>query len=169
MIHHAHGGETSLRDVVGLCWFHHRCVHEGGWSIEATDDRFRFRQPDGTVIEPVPQAPIDPTDGGIRRRNHDRGLEIAADTVTTNWCGDPLDVPLATSNLMYARDRARRQAPPPTGMEDPPAARRGRQSQGGSNFLRSPSGIGCGSWVPGLTLTYVSVPTQTGRSSTVAV
>ena len=31
--HWATGGETSLRNCLLLCHFHHRLVHEGGWSI----------------------------------------------------------------------------------------------------------------------------------------
>ena len=33
--HWAHGGETSLDNLVLLCWHHHRLVHEGGFTIEA--------------------------------------------------------------------------------------------------------------------------------------
>jgi hypothetical protein len=27
------GGPTDASNLVGLCWWHHHCVHEGGWTI----------------------------------------------------------------------------------------------------------------------------------------
>ncbi len=36
-----HGGRTDLDNLVLICWFHHRLVHEYGWSVR--------RQADGTV------------------------------------------------------------------------------------------------------------------------
>jgi len=32
--HWAHGGETSLDNLILLCWQHHRLVHEGGYTID---------------------------------------------------------------------------------------------------------------------------------------
>lgn len=44
----AKGGETSLRNLLTLCTFHHMLVHEGGYSIERFDDgSFAFFSPDG--------------------------------------------------------------------------------------------------------------------------
>ena len=37
-MHWANGGETKLSNLVTLCGFHHRLVHEGGYGITATDD-----------------------------------------------------------------------------------------------------------------------------------
>lgn len=33
IIHVAHGGRTDEDNLLMLCPFHHRCVHEGGWKI----------------------------------------------------------------------------------------------------------------------------------------
>ena len=36
--HWADGGETKLGNLVTLCGFHHRLVHEGGYGLTVTDD-----------------------------------------------------------------------------------------------------------------------------------
>ncbi len=48
-IHHwAKGGETKLANLVSLCRFHHRSVHEGGFSVQVLDDgAVRFKKPNG--------------------------------------------------------------------------------------------------------------------------
>jgi hypothetical protein len=47
-MHWADGGETKLSNLITLCTFHHRLVHEGGFSLRATDDGvFVFSTPDG--------------------------------------------------------------------------------------------------------------------------
>ncbi len=54
------GGETSLANLALLCRRHHRAVHEGGYTIEATGDPHhpvRFRRPDGTVLDDHPPLP----------------------------------------------------------------------------------------------------------------
>lgn len=33
LIHWAHGGPTNLDNLISLCLFHHRLVHEDGWRI----------------------------------------------------------------------------------------------------------------------------------------
>ncbi len=46
--HWAHGGETKLSNLVTLCRFHHRLVHEGQVAIQTLDDgAFRFIKPNG--------------------------------------------------------------------------------------------------------------------------
>lgn len=49
--HWAQGGDTSVQNLVLLCSYHHRLVHEGGFEI-ATDRRGRkyFRRPDGRAV-----------------------------------------------------------------------------------------------------------------------
>ena len=56
--HWAHGGETSLDNLVLLCFHHHRLVHEGGYTIE--DDPaggLRFRNRHGIVCQTLPSRP----------------------------------------------------------------------------------------------------------------
>ena len=53
-VHHivffAHGGPTTSSNMLGLCWFHHHLVHEGGWQLagDANVD-VKGTGPDGRV------------------------------------------------------------------------------------------------------------------------
>jgi hypothetical protein len=51
-IHHwAKGGETSLENTTLLCTYHHRLLHEGGFTIDRDrDGAIYFRRADGRVI-----------------------------------------------------------------------------------------------------------------------
>lgn len=54
--HWADGGETRLGNLVTLCRYHHRAVHEGGLSIHVLDDgALRFSQADGTELPHQPR------------------------------------------------------------------------------------------------------------------
>ena len=56
--HWAHGGETAMHNLVLLCPFHHRAVHEGGWRVEM-DERGvpNFFNPLGVRMPVVPEPP----------------------------------------------------------------------------------------------------------------
>lgn len=54
--HWAHGGATTLENLVSLCRRHHRYVHELGFTIDAADG-FVFRDPRGRELATKP-API---------------------------------------------------------------------------------------------------------------
>ncbi len=52
--HWADGGATKLANLVTLCRFHHRAVHEGGMRVERLHDgAWRFTRPDGEALESV--------------------------------------------------------------------------------------------------------------------
>ncbi len=58
--HYAHGGPTTLDNLVLLCPYHHRLVHDGGWRLlKDGADRLRFLRPDGRPlrIRPSPLRP----------------------------------------------------------------------------------------------------------------
>ena len=62
--HWARGGDTKLANLVTLCRFHHRAVHEGRLAVERLDDgAWRFTKPDGSPVEPLrPRAAPMPVD-----------------------------------------------------------------------------------------------------------
>jgi hypothetical protein len=51
------GGRTDLENLVLVCTFHHKLVHERGWRLERTDDgTVRWFRPDGTRYRAGPVA-----------------------------------------------------------------------------------------------------------------
>ena len=49
--HWADGGETSVENLVLLCSFHHKMVHEGGYSVQRDQaGEIFFRRPDGKAV-----------------------------------------------------------------------------------------------------------------------
>jgi hypothetical protein len=74
--HWARGGRTDLSNLLQLCDFHHRLMHEGGYTIEPrTHGEVLFRRPDGRAVEPAPRrGPGDRHE--LRQQNRQAGLEL---------------------------------------------------------------------------------------------
>jgi hypothetical protein len=106
--HWAHGGPTELSNLVHLCRFHHRLVHEGGYTLERVgrDRSLRFRRPDGMVVPAVP-APVPGRTHEVERRHRRNGLAIGPDTCRSRWLGDRLDLPLTIDALVVNDARLR--------------------------------------------------------------
>jgi hypothetical protein len=49
----ARGGPGNLPNLVLLCFFHHRLVHEGGWQVIRAGRQFQFLPPDRVVMRRV--------------------------------------------------------------------------------------------------------------------
>jgi len=100
LTHWAHGGPTRLDNLVHLCRWHHRAVHEGGHRITRdTAGNVRVLRPNGTPLpavpplprwtrEPLSQAPLGPTTARLAAA----GIEIGPYTATPAWDGHPFDV-----------------------------------------------------------------------------
>jgi len=52
------GGPTKLSNLVSLCSFHHRCVHEGGWQVVKAGDTFKFIPPERVVMRRMRGSPV---------------------------------------------------------------------------------------------------------------
>jgi hypothetical protein len=99
--HRADGGETSLDNLVLLCWHHHRLVHEGGYVIEDGElGELRFRNRHGVLCPSVPRSPPGSWEELVQL-NRRAGLEIAAAT-NRNGSGDRLDVEVAVAAIERA-------------------------------------------------------------------
>jgi hypothetical protein len=50
IVYWSRGGPGKLPNLVLLCYFHHRLVHEGGWQVVKAGCEFRFLPPDRVVM-----------------------------------------------------------------------------------------------------------------------
>jgi len=99
-VHHwANGGETRLSNLVTLCRFHHRLVHEGQVAIHVLDDGgFRFTRPDGETFESPPVRPADWEELVAAHAAAD--IRVTRQTAVTRWTGEALDLDVAVGCLM---------------------------------------------------------------------
>ncbi len=104
-IHHwAHGGETKMSNLVTLCRFHHRKVHEGAVIVQVLDDgAIRFGQPNGESFDSVSRNHTRPIADWrqLPAVHKHAGIQITAKTAATRWDGRPMDYGLAMDSLMY--------------------------------------------------------------------
>jgi hypothetical protein len=108
--HWAHGGETKLSNLVQLCRFHHRQVHEGRVVVQRLDDgAVRFLRPDGRSFDSVAPDHTRPlSDWQELPAVHDQqGIHIDKNTATTRWRGERMDYGLAIEALLQHARRDR--------------------------------------------------------------
>jgi Domain of unknown function (DUF222)/HNH endonuclease len=53
IVHWARGGPGNRENLVLLCYYHHRLVHEGGWQVIKSGREFRFLPPDRVFMRRV--------------------------------------------------------------------------------------------------------------------
>lgn len=58
--HWEHGGPTDLDNLVLTCSFHHRLVHERGWSLRREGSVPSWFRPSGRRYDPGPDPPYRP-------------------------------------------------------------------------------------------------------------
>ena len=113
-VHHwANGGETKLTNLVSLCRFHHRLVHEGGVRIERLDDgAWRFVRPDGESFDACAPGHTSSMHGEwsvVVAQHEAQDIHIDANTARTHWRGESMDYGLAIDVLLGKERRARLQ------------------------------------------------------------
>lgn len=111
-IHHwAHGGETKASNLVSLCRFHHRKVHEGAVIVQVLDDgALRFVQPDGLSFDSFAPNHTQPLGDWkqLPALHQERGIHIDKRTAATRWRGETMDYDLAIHVLLQKMRKARR-------------------------------------------------------------
>ena len=98
--HHAvpwsEGGRTALDNLILLCRFHHKTMHEGGWRVRmGPDGAARCGDPEGRIVPAVPPPHPDvrapgTADAGLGRWHRQRGINPW--THVNRWLGDRLDL-----------------------------------------------------------------------------
>ncbi|HEX2300577.1 MAG TPA: DUF222 domain-containing protein [Pseudonocardiaceae bacterium] len=88
--HWLHGGRTDVDNLVLVCSFHHRLVHDRGYGIRWLSGRWEFRRPDGSPL-PAVVVPLTGNTESLIEMHARAGLRIGRDTLTPEWYGDRLD------------------------------------------------------------------------------
>jgi hypothetical protein len=97
--HWVNGGETKLSNLVTLCRFHHRLVHEGQVVVQTLDDgSFRFVKSSGESFDSPAPTQSDWTE--LVAAQAATEIRITPSTAVTRWTGEALDLGLAVGTLM---------------------------------------------------------------------
>ena len=98
--HWADGGPTELPNLVLLCRYHHRSVHEDGYLITFAPGAtgFIFASPGGVALDQVPPTSLNP--GALP------GQKIDVEAIP-QWAGEPLDLDFAIGVLRDSRNHRR--------------------------------------------------------------
>ncbi|WP_147258639.1 HNH endonuclease signature motif containing protein [Pseudonocardia hierapolitana] len=84
------GGRTDVDNLILVCSFHHRLIHDHGYRIRWLAGRWEFRRPDNTPIPAAPTPLTGNTESLIEMHTRAR-LQIDHTTLTPDWEGDRLD------------------------------------------------------------------------------
>jgi hypothetical protein len=111
--HWTQGGETRLDNLLILCPFHHKAVHEGGCTVcRVACGSHVFRDPFRRILEQAPLAATaelrragEPASVTLAAEHEGRGLVIDRTTSLPRWDGTTPDIGAAVSGLWWRQER----------------------------------------------------------------
>jgi len=102
LVHRCAGGPNTAANLLTLCWFHHRLVHEGGWSLAFTAEGYVATAPAGRCIAVASGTKaVQSGAAGVAVLNRAAGVVIEPSTIVPQWGGESLDLGWAVTNLWY--------------------------------------------------------------------
>ena len=95
-----HKGPTTVENLLSLCRYHHKLVHEGGYTISrSTHGELQFHDPRGRQLHNHNELKANNNADALRQQHQNLGIHIEPDTIVGNYCGDKLDLHYAVSVL----------------------------------------------------------------------
>ena len=99
--HWADGGETKLSNLITLCRFHHRLIHEGGFGLRATDDGlFVFSGPDGARLDEHGRVTGRFSGNILPALNAAHGIEVCR---APGWHGERMQYWWAVESMLWEK------------------------------------------------------------------
>lgn len=93
------GGPTNLDNLVLLCPFHHRLIHEGGYRTALVGGHVQFLRPDGRTV-PAVGPPLTGNVETLVELRTAAGLRPSNDTLTPTWSGERMDLDIILQRLL---------------------------------------------------------------------
>jgi hypothetical protein len=92
IVHWADGGETAMENLTLLCKRHHRLVHEGGFGVHrGAGNEIWFSYPGGATLPATADGRFRGNARQVLSLSEEKGLEITARSLWTEWTGTPID------------------------------------------------------------------------------
>ena len=103
--HWFHGGRTDLDNLLLLCGFHHRLIHDQGYRVRSDGETWIFHRPDGTPV-PISETPLTGNTESLIEINTRAELRITRESLTPTWAGERLDPEPILDRLLPTAARA---------------------------------------------------------------